>query len=172
MATLDAQLRLFTDSSSKEFLKFLKGRSKLIHLSNLFFRDVHYGVMSYLELNNVRHGYTNAEELTNKVIGAYEQSGVFKKLDGKTWLLNYPEFKLPVVKPVVAAKPAAGVTRPVGVVSAAPRPAVTVAPKPTTPATTVPTQQTVSTQSVSTVPSSAVATPSAPTQGPSGEETA
>ena len=125
MAHLDAHLKLFTDANAKEFLKFLKGRYALVHRSNVFFRDIHYGVMSYLELNNVKYGYTNAEELTNKAIDLYEKSGAFQKLDGKTWLLNVPEFRLPVVKPVPAAKLIPGAARPAA--AAAPKPAVPVA---------------------------------------------
>ena len=128
MAPLDAHLKLFTDANSKEFLKFLKGRYNLVHRSNVFFRDIHYGVMSYLELNNVKYGYTNAEELTNKAIDLYEKTGAFQKLDGKTWLLNVPEFRLPVVKPVPAAKPIPGAARPAVSGAAVSKPAVAVAP--------------------------------------------
>jgi hypothetical protein len=36
-------------ANSKDVLEFLKERYPLYHLSNIFFRDVHYGVREYLE---------------------------------------------------------------------------------------------------------------------------
>lgn len=109
-------LTLFADKRS-EFLKFLKPKYHLYHLSNVFFRDLHYGVMAYLELNKIKFKYLEAEELTRKVIESLEEANILKKIDKLTWVLNYPEFKKPAVKPAALAKPAA-------------KPAAPVAPKP------------------------------------------
>lgn len=111
-------LKLFEEKRI-DFLKFLKAKYHLYHLSNVFFRDIHYGVMAYLELNKIKFKYLEAEELTGKVIESLEEANILKKIDKLTWVLNYPEFKKPAVKPVAPAKPAA-------------KPAASAAPKPPT----------------------------------------
>jgi hypothetical protein len=109
--------------NQKDFLKFLKTRYKVIHQSNLFFRDLHYGVMAFLEMNGKKYTYVGAEQVTRELIAELEKGSILKKMDERTWLLQYPEFKLVSTKPPAPAKPA----------GAAPRPA-TDTPKPTTPA--------------------------------------
>lgn len=94
---MNEKLILFTDNQ-KEFLKYLKSRYKLFHQSNIFFRDVHYGVMAFLEINKIKYTYPEAEELTRKLIVTLEQSNVLKKINDRTWVLNYPEFALPRTK--------------------------------------------------------------------------
>jgi hypothetical protein len=117
-------LTLFNEKRT-EFLKFLKAKYHLYHLSNVFFRDLHYGVMAFLELNKIKLKYLEAEELTRKVIESLEEADILKKVDKLTWVLHYPEFKKPVVKPAAPARPAASAAKPAGAV----------APKPTTPQT-------------------------------------
>ncbi len=99
-------LPLFIDKQT-DFLKFLKAKYHLYHLSNVFFRDIHYGVMAFLELNKIKYKYLEAEELARKVIESLEEAGILKKVDKLTWVLHYPEFKKPPVKPAAPAKPAA-----------------------------------------------------------------
>jgi hypothetical protein len=112
-------LPLFIDKRT-DFLKFLKAKYHLYHLSNVFFRDIHYGVMAFLELNKIKYKYLEAEELARKVIESLEEAGILKKVDKLTWVLHYPEFKKPPVKPAAPAKPAAA------------RSATPAAPKPAT----------------------------------------
>lgn len=81
-----------------EFLNYLKSRFTLIHLSNVFFRDFHYGVMSYLEDHGKKLKYYDAEKVAREVGAALEHRGIFKKIDHQSWLLNYPEFALPRVE--------------------------------------------------------------------------
>ena len=88
----------FINGRQAEFLKFLKSKFTLIHMSNLFFRDFHYGVMSYLEDHGMKLKYTDAEHVAREVGLAFEKSGIFKKIDHQSWLLNYPEFALPRVE--------------------------------------------------------------------------
>ena len=42
--------------NQKDFLKYLKSKFPLYHLSNIFFRDFHYGVMNYLMAYNKKIG--------------------------------------------------------------------------------------------------------------------
>ncbi len=136
MPTPDEQLKLFSDNQ-KEFLKFLKSKFTLIHLSNLFFRDLHFGVMAYLDTNNVKLGYLESESLARSVASAFEQAKIFKKIDANTWVLNYPEFKLTPAKPAAPARPA-GTAAPRPAVAPVARPAMASVPKPaTSPAATV-----------------------------------
>jgi hypothetical protein len=100
------QIKLFEEKRS-DFLRFLKAKYHLYHLSNVFFRDMHYGVMGYLEINKIKYKYLEAEELTHKVISSFEEANILRKIDKLTWVLTYPEFKKPVVKPAAPAKPAA-----------------------------------------------------------------
>lgn len=85
-----------------EFLKYLKTKFTLIHQSNVFFRDFHYGVMSYLQDHGTKLKYQKAEEIARKVVKGFEEKGVFKKIDEQSWLLNYPEFALPRVEKKVS----------------------------------------------------------------------
>lgn len=122
-------LKLFEEKRI-DFLKFLKAKYHLYHRSNVFFRDIHYGVMAYLELNKIKFKYLEAEELTRKVIEALEEGNILTRIDKLTWVLNYPEFKKPVVKPPAPAKPAAAPAKPAA--PAAPKPATAVSQAPTT----------------------------------------
>ncbi|MEX0736546.1 MAG: hypothetical protein WD182_03830 [Bacteroidota bacterium] len=103
---MNRKLKLLTENN-KEVWILLKSKYKLFHLSNVFFRDLHFGVMSYLQVKGVRHRYADAEQLTRQWIEALEKSGLLKRIDGDAYMLNNPEFKKPAVKPAVAAKPAA-----------------------------------------------------------------
>ncbi|MBI3787871.1 MAG: hypothetical protein HY276_06385 [Ignavibacteriales bacterium] len=103
---MNEKIKLLTDNR-KEVLSFLKGRYHLYHLSNVFFRDLHYGVMAYFEMKSVRYTYVDAELTTRMWIETLEQTNILKRVDGGAWMLNYPEFKKPAVKPTVAAKPVA-----------------------------------------------------------------
>ena len=85
-------------SNIPEFMKFLKSRFTLIHASNFFFRDFHYGVMLYLQEHRWKLKYQDAEEVARAVGEALEQKGIFKRIDHQSWLLNYPEFALPKVE--------------------------------------------------------------------------
>ena len=85
-------------NNQTEFLKFLKSRFTLIHMSNLFFRDFHYGVMSYLQEHGIKASYQNAEKIAHEVADALEKLSIFRKIDHQSWLLNYPEFALPRVE--------------------------------------------------------------------------
>ena len=77
-----------------EFLNFMKGRAQLIHLSNLFFRDLHFAVMEFLKKKNVKVGQTEAEVVAREVAVHFEKRNIFKKLNMQTWMLNYTDYAL------------------------------------------------------------------------------
>ena len=63
--------------------------------------------MAFLEMKNIRYKYTEAEKAAMNLVEALERQDILRRLDRQTFMLNYPAFKKPAVKPVVAAKPAA-----------------------------------------------------------------
>ena len=65
-------------TNQSEFLKYLKSKFTLIHTSNIFFRDFHYGVMSYLNDHNVKLKYSEAEDVAREIAVELENKGVFK----------------------------------------------------------------------------------------------
>ncbi|MBW7887358.1 MAG: hypothetical protein H3C35_03230 [Bacteroidetes bacterium] len=75
-----------------EFINYLKKNYPLFHMSNVFFRDLHYGVMGFLKMKKAKIGYTEAEQVTREVAVEFEKKNILRKMDYQTWLLNYPEF--------------------------------------------------------------------------------
>ena len=91
------EVNLILENKSR-FLKYLKSKYTLIHLSNIFFRDMHYGLMDYLKEYGKKVNYTEAEKVTREVCETFEKEGILKKINNRTWMLNYPEFALPQVE--------------------------------------------------------------------------
>lgn len=100
------------DIGTEEFLRHLKDRFTVIHNSNLFLRDLQYGMMSFLESKgrSVRHDAAErmALDLAARLVG----EGVFRTVDRQSWCLNFPAFALPrqekpAPKPTAPAAPAA-----------------------------------------------------------------
>jgi len=81
--------------SSREFLAFMKTKFPLIHMSNVFLRDFHYGSMEYLASKGKKLKYLDAEQVAGEVVTHLETQGILRKIDHQSWLLNYPEFALP-----------------------------------------------------------------------------
>lgn len=89
-----------------EFLQFLRNKFRLYHRSNLFFRDIHYGVSGFLEQYGIRLGYAESEALARDVIQVLVADRIFKEIDSRTWMLDYEEFRKPSTKTPAASKPA------------------------------------------------------------------
>jgi hypothetical protein len=90
----------------KEILGFLKSRFPMYHQSNFFFRDVQYGIMTFMERKEMKVSYPDAEMIAREFVRKLEKEGIFLAVDRQTWAVNYPEYRKPVVK-APAAKPAA-----------------------------------------------------------------
>ena len=108
---MSTSLSLIT-SNDRDFLQFLKARYQLFHASNVFFRDLHYGVMIFLEGKGKHDGYTSTEALTRDVIAHFVQTGILLPIDERTWMLNYEEFRPITRKVAPPAKPAAPAAAP------------------------------------------------------------
>lgn len=98
--------------NQKEFLNHLRSKFHLYHNSNVFYRDLHYGVMEYLQRENIKHGYTETEAITSYLINDFIEKGIFRQIDSRTWMVNYPEFKKISTKAQPPSKPAAPVSTP------------------------------------------------------------
>jgi hypothetical protein len=90
-----------------EVLTFLKSRFPLYHHSNIFFRDIQYGIQLFLERKKINARYPEAEQIAHEFVSALEREGVLIAIDRQSWSLNYPEFRTPSSKPAPAARPAA-----------------------------------------------------------------
>ena len=89
-----------------EVLAFLKSRFPLYHQSNVFFRDIQYGIQLYLERQGIKAAYPEAEQIAHEFISTLEREKVLSPIDRQSWALNYPEFRTPPSKPAPAARPA------------------------------------------------------------------
>ncbi len=93
-----------------EVLKFLKERIPVFHLSNIFFRDIQFGIQSYLKAHAIAVGYTSAETIARQFVAKLEKEKVLRPIDRQTWMVQYEGFRKPAVKPaapVAKAAPAA-----------------------------------------------------------------
>ena len=93
-------------SHSGEFLQFLRGRVPVFHLSNVFFRDIHYAVMAFAALHGLSLDYTRGEDVARRVIEKLEKEKVFVPIDRQTWTVFNAEFRKPSTKPAAVAAPA------------------------------------------------------------------
>ena len=94
--------------SKEGFLGFMKSRTQLYHLSNVFFRDFHYGVIAYGEAHGKKIAYGKAEELATELVSSLEHSGFLRPIKPGSWMLNYPEFRKTSTKSEAATKPSSG----------------------------------------------------------------
>ncbi len=79
-------------NNQAEFLRFLKSRYPVYHLSNFFFRDLQYGVAEYLGKKGVDVKYGEAERIAREIGGALERQNIFRKINPQGWVIHYPEF--------------------------------------------------------------------------------
>ena len=93
--------------NKEELLRHLKRRTHAYHLSNLFFRDFHYAILSFAETKGQKVSYGVAEELAGLFIASLEELGILKPVKLGSWMLNYPEFKKVSEKAAAPAKPSA-----------------------------------------------------------------
>lgn len=84
--------------NSQEFLKYLKFKFSLYHKSNVFSRDVHYGVIHFLKDKNINISHSKSEIIASEVLNYFEKENIFKKIDNRSWMLNYEEFITPRVE--------------------------------------------------------------------------
>lgn len=77
---------------NESLLAFLKAKFPMFHKSNFFFRDLQYGIRSFLKKKEIEIGYTEADDLAKIIASDYESKGLFIKIRNNAWTLNHPEF--------------------------------------------------------------------------------
>jgi hypothetical protein len=100
-------------NSYHDVLDFLKEKYPVYHFSNIFFRDVHYGIRAYLKERKINVSYRQGEEIASAFLEKLERERIATKLDLQTWAVRYEKFKTPVTKAPAAvpgAKPMAAPT--------------------------------------------------------------
>ncbi|MEO6939223.1 MAG: hypothetical protein ABI444_03660 [Candidatus Kapaibacterium sp.] len=117
------------------FLGYMReAKRPIFHNSNIFFRDIQYGVRDYFE---DREGKTisskEAIRIANDLTRSYERMGVLRKVNSNGYLLIYPDMLTPkggtievLTGATIALPPAAAAPAPVKAAA----PAVASAPKP------------------------------------------
>ncbi|HET9136662.1 MAG TPA: hypothetical protein VFO76_08490 [Candidatus Kapabacteria bacterium] len=123
-----------------ELLSFMREQHRpVFHNSNIFLRDVQFAIQDYFEDRNgktIRND--QAEKLASEVARAYEQQGIFQRVNPQGYVLNFPELATPKDGGTIAGL--SGVT-PDSIPppkAAAPAPAAAPAAKPAAPAAAKP----------------------------------
>lgn len=79
-------------SEERTVLNYLKSKYPLFHRSNVFFRDIQFGIKHYLESKEIKISYTESELIAKEFINYLESKGILRKINEQIYLLNYPEF--------------------------------------------------------------------------------
>jgi hypothetical protein len=74
------------------FLGFLRANYPIFHNSNLFLRDLQYGIFRFLEKKGYNLSLIDAKELAVELIRFLEEKGIFVPINNITWKLNFPDF--------------------------------------------------------------------------------
>jgi len=98
--------RTYVRQNAREVLQGLKARFPVYHLSNIFFRDIQYGIQSLLEEKGMKVRYPEAERLAGEFVEHFERLQIFVPIDEQTWVVRLEEFKTPTVQKT-PSKPAA-----------------------------------------------------------------
>lgn len=73
-------------------LNFLKAKFPVFHNSNFFFRDLQYGIRSFLEKKNIPVSYKDSETLATEMTKYFEVKEIFVKVNHQAWKVNHKEF--------------------------------------------------------------------------------
>lgn len=71
------------------FLRFMNEKYHIFFNSNIFLRDIQYGIKSFFEKKDVFIKYPEAEELMKKLTERMENEGELIKLNHNTWKVNF-----------------------------------------------------------------------------------
>jgi len=90
--------RTYVDRNGMNILQELRARFPVYHLSNVFFRDIQYGIQSLLEEKGMKVRYPEAERLAAKFVETMERQQIFVPIDEQTWVVRLEDFKTPTVQ--------------------------------------------------------------------------
>jgi hypothetical protein len=101
MKKFDEQLSHLLSNREVVF-EFLREKFPLFNNSNIFLRDLQYGLRTYFERKDIMIKYPAAEELALKFAENMEAEDILKRLDTTTWLVKF-KFKEPELQSAVPA---------------------------------------------------------------------
>lgn len=73
------------------FFSFLKEKYPVFDNSNIFLRDIQYGVKSFFEKRDISLTYSETERIAEEIIKIFEDKNIFQKLRNNTWKVNFPK---------------------------------------------------------------------------------
>ena len=76
----------------ESFLGFLKAKYPMFHNSNFFYRDLQYGVLSFMQKKGNEITYAEAGRLADAISEEFENKGIFVRMNKIGWKINFPEF--------------------------------------------------------------------------------
>lgn len=79
-------------NEERNVMNYLKSKYPIFHRSNVFFRDIQFGIKHYFESKEIKLRYTESEILADEFIKYLESKGILKSITNQIYLLNYPEF--------------------------------------------------------------------------------
>jgi len=88
-------------SNYSDFLYFYKKSypNSIYHNSNVFHRDIQYILTEYIrKKENKVLPVGKSEEMAYSLESELEKKGILKRLDHRSWVLQYPDFKTPKVE--------------------------------------------------------------------------
>jgi hypothetical protein len=74
------------------FLGYLRSKFPFFHKSNFFFRDLEYGLKTFLEKKDVQLSSSENLELTSSLGSYFEEKDYLRKIKDDVWVVNIPEF--------------------------------------------------------------------------------
>lgn len=102
MKTTDQKLNHLVSNQEVVF-EFLREKFPIFYNSNIFLRDIQYGIMTYFERKDITISYPLAEELALKFTSSMESQKIIKRLSANTWLINF-KFNDPEIQSEEPAK--------------------------------------------------------------------
>ncbi len=80
-------------NNQTEVMNFLKTNYPLYNASNLFLRDVQFGLIEYFRRKHMTLRNRDAEAVARGFIDHLKKGRLVSQIDQQTWTLHYPEFK-------------------------------------------------------------------------------
>lgn len=91
----EEKIKLLTDQIINEeevFFNFLKSKFPLFYKSNLFFRDLEYGIQQFYKKKNVKLSLGEILAVTERTAAYFEEKNYFIRINDGTWMINMPQF--------------------------------------------------------------------------------
>ncbi|MBU2445544.1 MAG: hypothetical protein KJ666_08235 [Bacteroidetes bacterium] len=86
------KLFTFLAENQTSLMNYLKSRYRMYHRSNVFYRDIQFGIRYFLGSKKIKVSYTESELLANEIINLLEGESTLLRVGNMSWVLNYPSF--------------------------------------------------------------------------------